>query len=485
MTKKKKKKGAQATLPMSPERYIRERIRLLPIDRCLVSQGWKDSGLAVVVVTRRHPKGSITAGIYLVDTFCRGVCNSHCFFSIAEDELDDILARYSRGVSFEEASYEEAHNLVFGAIAFAEEAGIAPCEDFKLTQYILEDDTDDIPLIEYEYGREGKYFLCVPSQLEASRYLPALRAHLGDDFDFMINEEEVDDEYDDEEESDYLDDGTPSILDLPQGIEGEYSYQHGEYKQTEELHYPWLQALLSNPDKEILSHEEIDKLLALPHDELRHDLRQLALAEMGRNARGEYSEPYNPLISHVFILLGEVGDDDSLELLLEMLRQDKDFFEYHICDGGGEIVQPALYKLAKGCTRRLVDFLEEPGLYNFARIHVLETVLPQMVYLESERREEAVCYARELTAFLLSHNGDTSYVDGALAGFLCAGIMDIGAEELLPQIERIYATGYVDESICGTLDTVKRDFKDTYGDNPLILDIHELYDKMKRLYKRD
>ena len=58
-----------------------------------------------------------------------------------------------------ECSYEEAHNLVWGSIAYAEEAGIAPDKSFRLTQYILDEETDDVPLIEYEYGKDGKHFL--------------------------------------------------------------------------------------------------------------------------------------------------------------------------------------------------------------------------------------------------------------------------------------------------------------------------------------
>lgn len=474
MTKKKKKKGSQAMPAVSPKLYIREMARLLPIGRCLVSADWKERGLGIVIVTRRHPKGSITIGMYLVDTFCRGVCDTRFHFHVEEEYLDYIINRYYDVERFEEVKYEEAHNLIYGAIAFAREVGIEPCQDFGLTQYILEDDTDDVPLIEYEYGREGKYFLCVPSQWEADRYLPALREHLGDDFEVMIED-------DDEEEEEEC----PWIFGQNTGTDGEYSYQPGEYKQTEELLHPWLQTLLTDPDKEILSHDDLDKILALPHEDLRHDLKQLALYEMGRNVRGEYSSPYNPVISHVFILLGEVGDDESLELLLEMMRQSRDFMEYHVCDASMEIVQPAIYKLAKGCVRKLVDFLEEPGLYNFSRIYVLEVAISRLVCLEPDRKEEATIYARELAEFLLSHADDPKYMDGSFAGFLCNGIIDISAEELIPLIEKLYATGHVDESICGTLKTIKRDFKPGYnGESPLTLDVYKLYDEMKRVFKK-
>ncbi len=46
-------------------------------------------------------------------------------------------------------SYEEAHNRVWGSVAYAEEAGIAPDKSFRLTQYMLDEDTDDETIEEY------------------------------------------------------------------------------------------------------------------------------------------------------------------------------------------------------------------------------------------------------------------------------------------------------------------------------------------------
>ena len=77
---------------------------------------------------------------------------------------------------------------------FAEEVGIKPCKEFALTRYFLDEDTDDVPLIEYEFGDHGKYHLFAQSNLEASRYLPQLRQHPGDDFLFTISDGEYDDE---------------------------------------------------------------------------------------------------------------------------------------------------------------------------------------------------------------------------------------------------------------------------------------------------
>ena len=92
-----------------------------------------------------------------------------------------------RGPILRECSYEEAHNWVYGAIAWAEEAGIAPDKSFAITKYMLEEDTDDVPLIEYEFGYNGKHLLMANNNLELSKYLPLMKKNLGEgNFAFAI-----------------------------------------------------------------------------------------------------------------------------------------------------------------------------------------------------------------------------------------------------------------------------------------------------------
>lgn len=208
MAKKKltKNKGGMVK-QFSPEQYIRTRVRTLPIDRCYINQdSWID-GTAAIAVVRRHPQGTFTIGMYLVDLFCRGVYDSYYHFSIDDDEVDEILETYFNhsNTSFKQTSYVEVHNIIYGAISFAEEAGIMPCKEWNLTRYILEEDTDEIELIEYEFGENGRHFLMVGTRLEASRYIPALNEHLGiGNYDVYIHD---DDDYDDDfDDEDYDDD---------------------------------------------------------------------------------------------------------------------------------------------------------------------------------------------------------------------------------------------------------------------------------------
>ncbi len=80
-----------------------------------------------------------------------------------KDELEESTSLYH----LKPASYAEIHNLIFGAIEFAEEAGLEPASTFDIAEYMLDDDSDEsIPLMTFDFGRNGKHYV------EISQYTP-------------------------------------------------------------------------------------------------------------------------------------------------------------------------------------------------------------------------------------------------------------------------------------------------------------------------
>ena len=198
MAKKKTNKNAAGQQPLSPEKFLREKARGLEIGKCYVSRDMKTYGEGHVVVSRLHKGGKVSVAFYLVDIYCVGVKDSFYKLRMDEYEFEELIDRMSID-NVQECSYEEAHNWVYGAVAFAEEAGIQPDKSFNLTQYMLKEDTDEVPLMEFEFGKNGKHFLFAHNKLEASRYLPAMKEHLGDDYEVLIETEEnhLDEGYED------------------------------------------------------------------------------------------------------------------------------------------------------------------------------------------------------------------------------------------------------------------------------------------------
>lgn len=138
---------------LSPENYIKTRARTLPLDQCFVNADWKETGLANVIVTRKHTNGNFTFGVYLVDMYALGTKDTFFNFNQPISVINEILS----GADFVQLDYDLAHNIIYGGNEYAEDHGFKIHKDFaKLTQYILEIDDERVPLIDLEFGKNGK-----------------------------------------------------------------------------------------------------------------------------------------------------------------------------------------------------------------------------------------------------------------------------------------------------------------------------------------
>lgn len=142
----------------TPQEYIRTRARKLPIDACYINQSWKESGMASIIVVRKHTNQNYTFGVYLVDIFALGTKDTFFNFNVAESVLTEMLERMEED-KFIKTGYALVHNIIYGGNEFAEDNGYKVCKDFKLTQFILEEDSEDIEFIDIEFGKDGEPFL--------------------------------------------------------------------------------------------------------------------------------------------------------------------------------------------------------------------------------------------------------------------------------------------------------------------------------------
>jgi len=150
-----KQKSTNQTPPLSPENYIRQRSKNLPVGECFVNTDWETNKMCSVVVTREHVTGNVTICMYLVDLMCLGVKDTLFRFNVPPEEVIELTER--RGNSFISIPYELAHNIIYAGVEYAEEWGFKPHRDFtSITSHFLEEDNDNIPLIEIECGLHGK-----------------------------------------------------------------------------------------------------------------------------------------------------------------------------------------------------------------------------------------------------------------------------------------------------------------------------------------
>lgn len=165
---------------ISIENKIKQRGRTWEIGDCYIDrQCLMKEGEGDIIVTRKHKGGKITVACFLIDRWCTGVKDTFFEAMLDSSEYEKFLQKILE-VGIEKVDYIEAHNWVFGAVEYASEAGIKPHKNFSVTKFLLEDDEDErIPIIDYEFGDNGKYHLVCQTQQEANKYLPTLERNIG------------------------------------------------------------------------------------------------------------------------------------------------------------------------------------------------------------------------------------------------------------------------------------------------------------------
>ncbi len=163
--------------------------RQYPLFECRINRGWQDSGLAIVLVSRRQPNGHLLYGLYLVDILCLGVKNTlyeaDVSLSRYRDELPDQMYGDEEPIP---CSRELAHQVIYGGIAFARQFGFRPQRDFEVSQYIL-DPADSVgPAAEQiEFGRDGKPLYIRGPHDDVRRILRQLEAAAGPgNYDYLL-----------------------------------------------------------------------------------------------------------------------------------------------------------------------------------------------------------------------------------------------------------------------------------------------------------
>ena len=151
-------KQVQTRGPASVLQHLRQ-ARSYPIEGCWIMPGWEEGGMAVIVVARRQTNGNIIYGTYLVDYYCLGLKNTFFNGEISSREFRRVvLPGTMQGNEPEEMSPALAHEIIWGAIEYAQQYGFRPHRDFRRSRNIL-----DLPDVHprtgaIEFGYEGKPF---------------------------------------------------------------------------------------------------------------------------------------------------------------------------------------------------------------------------------------------------------------------------------------------------------------------------------------
>ena len=451
---------------MTEKRFLAEKANKLPIYKCYITSGWRENGEAQAIVARRRGNGKLCAASFLVDLWCTGVKDAYGDVNMTDEELNRIISYLPE---VEEIDYPTAHNIIYGAVEFAGEAGIEPADEYWKWQPVLAEDNDDVPLVDIEFGRDGKYVLMAARGTREALLVPELIKRLGNDFRYVLGDPDQEDfdlpEDLSEEDWNKFKSNLQEMMDEDNRLpHEEFHHDYPEYPAEAAGKHPFIAEVLLDPDNlSSLPEGFVDQVQALPVEEAVDDISRVALYSIGhtykdlQDAKGDdYPiEIEDGSILHALVLLTLLKDERGLETVLEIASQTESFTDFHLCDFSEELISEAVYATGQHRLDRLFRFLEEPGHPSPNRAYILEA-LAMTANLHPERRAEVIEGLRHLMKGMVTRLPERDGCDATFAGFIMANICDLKATELLPEAKALFDTNCVNRSIAGDYEEVSK-----------------------------
>ncbi|MDE6442904.1 MAG: hypothetical protein K2K64_00570 [Muribaculaceae bacterium] len=453
-----KKKSNKQSTPLSPEKFLKEKASNLPLYKCFISKNYKEAGEVIAIISRTRGNGKLCTANFLIDLWCLGIKDVFGNVNLEKERFDDYIKENSEILM--ECDYPLVHNMIYGAEEFAEEIEINPHPSFRLWKNLLAEDNDDIPLMEMEFGRNGKYLLITEAGSPEAMLIPKLKKKLGDDFDFIISDHPTDIDFDEDEDTWIKEE------------KDRFHYDYPQYPAEPQLTHPLIGDILLNKDiDKQLSRKDVDKILALPHDEAARDILNLILWQIGKtypiiNENRKFL-PDNTLLMDSLLLLAIMESKESFTAAMEILRQTSDFQYAHLDVESSEYLLPAM--LATYPDKERLDairtFLNEKGHASDSYIFFSEYITG-LIEKYPDLKEEAISILKDFVDKLPQRLEEGTWFNQEVPGFYICTILDLNLTNMLPEIEKIFATGKVDSSICGDLDDVKAELSMPHAGTP-------------------
>ncbi len=413
--KKKAKKALQPQQFLSEEEYIRTQVRKLSIYKAYMTpvEIFKDTGRAAVMIVRQHTGGNFTFAQFLWEQYGKGLDITLHGFRYDEIDYNYRLDLFIGAEFAKEVDYAVVHNFMYQALACEQEIndGVWHCESFDVDKFLLEPE-DAVEKMD-----------------------------LGIDFAKVANDARLD------RKTEYVLDRTYNCPDVIKEL-----YDAG-FDQS-------------------MPREMIDRILAIPHEELRVDLENLIQSYIAGGEPAENEDASGHMIAAV-LFLGMIGDACSLPVLLELLQQDYDFIRSYFYDLLTDVIA---YPIAN-CFHEQYDLIEEylktPDI-EYSNKNVLLEVISEVLPKVVKNKSDIVNLIDRQLQFVIDEDDGSCY-DYELTGFLVWSCVSLEAKELLPKIKILYDRGDVDKSVCGNYESVNRDMNKKPYIHEFPMDIYAYY----------
>lgn len=132
------RRQSQESVRETPARILR-RAREMPVEGAWVQEGWQERGAAVVVLARTNSNDNVVFGNYVVDYMCTGVKDTAFATNVSPEVFDnEVIPRLYGGVPPNAIAPDLAHEIVWGAVEYAEALGLRPTSGFRESQRVLD-----------------------------------------------------------------------------------------------------------------------------------------------------------------------------------------------------------------------------------------------------------------------------------------------------------------------------------------------------------
>lgn len=187
---RKKKKQVAPQVKIKPANYIKKYARKLPIHECLIRDDWEETKFSPIIISRKKANGAIIAANYIVDMKCLGVKNTYFKYDLSPFSYREFVQEMGQimGINFVSIESTLAHNIIYGAVEFAEDCGFEPHKDFISTTEYLLDNVESIDYIEVAFGGdEGKPFFISGPYDDTKKIMATLTKTVGKgNFDYLM-----------------------------------------------------------------------------------------------------------------------------------------------------------------------------------------------------------------------------------------------------------------------------------------------------------
>ena len=166
-----------------------------PIRACLISDGWSETGMGTMILTRGLSNNRLGFGMFLLDTYCLGI-KDVAFRSMNADEWATFLDASEYAMPLSPIDPGFGRKLLRDLAAWSASMGFAPHPDFAAVERLFGTVSADTCTTEFQFGREGKpFYIQGPSDTPAQarqRLAQVSRATGGSGKFLLVEADEVD-----------------------------------------------------------------------------------------------------------------------------------------------------------------------------------------------------------------------------------------------------------------------------------------------------